>query len=300
MAYLNLHLLYPKKTEKIKANIPASLRQRLVKEEVERIGPILQAQELAQRKMQGKAQANSAGIVSSNSANGINNGSHLSTTAVGGNNAVPATEPADPEALVTISPVKIANLRARRMSCEDSAVASIQALIRGRKSRRQTMSMQISGDSECGGSIHNSPDRRDSKNDSLTSPSLTSRAPFSGQDVTSSPGKKNGKKKSSISGWRNESIRETDPPDDFDVENETNLLGLLKVKTSMIMNLFHEQLTLIEEIENERNNPQIDTEKSLTGTRSKMEIIVERSLRISSTEIDISSEFQKRIIKLMR
>lgn len=299
MAYLNLHLLFPKKTEKIKANIPVSLRQRLLKSEVERIGPILQAQALAQKKMLSKVQAASASASAVNNASASSSSSNNSNSNnnSASNGTAPTMEQTEPEALITISPVKIANLRARRLSCEDSAVASIQALIRGRKCRRQTMSMHISGDSECGGSqASKSPERLDKYEDAISSPSLTSRAPFS-KPFTSMDGTsgRNGRSELDCGVDLRE---EEDQEEGFDADNETALLGLLKVKTTMMMNYLNEQLTLIEGMEKERTCP-LDP-RGLTGNTENMEKIIETSLRISRSEIDISKEFQKRIVKLRR
>lgn len=323
MAYLNLHLLFPKKTEKIKSNISAPLRQRLIKEEVEKVGPILKAQELAQKKSQNKNQVHGStniGHIGNNSgdrktnndlsSNMIWNISTSSTTSAVGDmlsaDVVAAAvaehieSEAEREKLMIISPVKIANLRARRMSCEDSAVASIQALIRGRKSRRQTMSMQVGGDYEAvddgenrhtdkdgivlrtGAVIANTPNSLSSYSDYkylVPSPSLTSKAPFS----------KN----------YDENNDNMDSHKVFTTNDENSILGLLRVKTALMMNFLDEQLTLMEGIEKERNGKVPTDELTLSKSRHAYIKVVERVLSISSSEIDINKEFQVRMMKLL-
>ena len=312
MAYLNLHLLFPKKTDKIKSNISAPLRQRLIKEEIEKVGPILKAQELAQKKMQNKIPVQGhVNVTANNNNNGNAGGNRNSSASVTHNNLTPnaagnastssttsatgdvLTE-AEREKLIIISPVKIANLRARRMSCEDSAVASIQALIRGRKSRRQTMSMQMGGDYDVvdddGDSgalktaavIPNTPNRNSSFSeykDLSFSPSLTSRAPFSG--IADNPSK----------------IAKCHK--DFTIDDENSILGLLKVKTSLMMKFLDEQLSLIEEIEKEGKGNINKKKSAISKNKQKYITTVERILSISSSEIDINKEFQVRLVKLL-
>lgn len=281
MAYLNLYLLFPKKTEKIKANISPQLRQRLIKEEVEKVGPILKAQELAKEKVRCKNQ------------------SKIESTVIVSESAPMAevTEPEpETEMLIIISPVKIANLRARRLSCEDSAVASIQAIIRGRKCRRMTMSLALNGDSEYGGSVSSkSPDRNiatSSYRETVCSPSLVSRAPFG----AASPSKNGCAPMGTVDKTGSKS---------FKIENEDSILGLLKVKTTMMMNYLNEQLIIIENMENEKKLPfescAIDNPRnSLAENRDKFLKLVEKSLSISSQEVNVNEEFQRRMIKLLQ
>ena len=355
MAYLNLHLLFPKKTEKIKSNISTSLRQRLIKEEVDKIGPILRAQELAQKKIQ-KIQSqlsssSSEANISNNlnvkmiDKNCINNNTHVDNDITSEINLENMTiheknedtgmemeTDTDPEKLIIISPVRIANLRARRMSCEDSAVASIQALIRGRKCRRQTMSMQIPSDQEFGSrSVSPKSAQKNNKresnpeyNDSINSPSLTSKAPFSTYSNGNLNANSSGRKNNSSSTDKNRygkngnhvqngkivdtKISTTDSTKEFSVDDENAIIGLLKIKTNMMMNLFNEQLLLLEEIEKERNenilcnteNDKENTSKNILGDRIKYSKIVEKCLHISESEIDTNKEFQKRILKIFQ
>ena len=276
MAYLNLHLLFPKKTEKIKANIPPQLRLRLIKEEMEKIGPILKAQELAQASIEIKKNSPMNSPVAESAAD------------------------VEAEMLIIVSPVKIANLRARRLSCEESAVASIQAIIRGRKCRRMTMSLHLSGDDECGGSMGSkSPDRvghvSGIPRESVCSPSLVTRAPFG----AASPSKTNNNQ---YLDNREEMKIESRS---FTIDNEDSILGLLKLKTSMMMNHLNDQLTLIEEIENQRKLPfescSIEDPKNvLVENRNKFLRSVEKSLSISSNEVNVNEEFQRRMIKLLQ
>ena len=283
MAYLNLHLLFPRKTEKIKANIPPQLRQRLLKEELEKIGPILKAQELAKANIQIKQNSPLK--------------SEVETDFVLERETAKETEA---EMLIIISPVKIANLRARRLSCEESAVASIQAIIRGRKCRRMTMSLHLNGDNECDGSVNSkSPERTDKDKDntqhreSVCSPSLISRAPFGAASPL----------KLTQSDGRNEDAKSVSR--NVNIENENSILGLLKVKTSMMMDHLNEQLSLIEDIENERTIPResISIENprnTLAISRDKFLKTVEKSLSISSNEVHVNEEFQRRMIKLLQ
>ena len=283
MAYLNLHLLFPRKTEKIKANIPPQLRQRLLKEELEKIGPILKAQELAKANIQIKQNSPVK--------------SEVETDFVLERETAKETEA---EMLIIISPVKIANLRARRLSCEESAVASIQAIIRGRKCRRMTMSLHLNGDNECDGSVNSkSPERTDKDKDntqhreSVCSPSLISRAPFGAASPLKSS-QLDGRVDDAKSISRN-----------VNIENENSILGLLKVKTSMMMDHLNEQLSLIEDIENERMIPResISIENprnTLAISRDKFLKTVEKSLSISSNEVHVNEEFQRRMIKLLQ
>ena len=277
MAYLNLHLLFPKKTEKIKANIPPALRARLIKEEVEKIGPILKAQEIAKSAIQSKLDS----LVSK-----------------------AATEiEAEPETgmLIITSPVKIANLRARRLSCEESAVASIQAIIRGRKCRRMTMSLHLNEETESRGSkspislfgMDKSSGRNPECRESVCSPSLTTRAPFSAASPT----------KSKSSNEPFDVDRKNSKSSAFD--NESDILGLLKVKAAMMLTHLNAQIALIENIENERNTPfelcSVDsTHNTLAEKRDKFLKAVEKSLSISSNEVGVNEEFQRRMIKLLQ
>ena len=302
MAYLNLHLLFPKKTDKIKSSISAPLRQRLIKEEIEKVGPILKAQELAQKKLQNKIHVNNNANANGNSNSSASVAHNHLTPHAAGNISTSSTTSAtsdiltetEREKLIIISPVKIANLRARRMSCEDSAVASIQALIRGRKSRRQTMSMQMGGDYDTvdddgdngtlktSALIPNTPNRSSSFSeykDLSFSPSLTSRAPFSGNTDNSN--------------------NITNVHKDFTIDDENSILGLLKVKTSLMMNFLNEQLSLIEEIEKERKGTTNKDNSAISKNRHKYITLVERNLSISSSEIDINKEFQVRLVKLL-
>ena len=271
MAYLNLHLLFPKKTEKIKANIPPQLKQRLIKEEMEKIGPILKAQELAQASIE------------------IKKNSPMNS---------PAPESAaevEAEMLIIVSPVKIANLRARRLSCEESAVASIQAIIRGRKCRRMTMSLHLSGDDECGGSDGTSPNHVNSiPRESVCSPSLITRAPFGAASPSKSYNSQHLDNQESKMESRN-----------FTIENENSILGLLKLKTTMMMSHLNDQLILIENIENQRKLPfescsVEDPKNILVENRNKFLRSVEKSLSISSNEVNVNEEFQRRMIKLLQ
>lgn len=281
MAYLNLHLLFPRKTERIKANIPPQLRQRLLKEELEKIGPILKAQEIAKASIQIKQNSPVK--------------SEIETDFLLEKEAEKETEA---EMLIIISPVKIANLRARRLSCEESAVASIQAIIRGRKCRRMTMSLHLNGDNECDGSVNSkSPLRTDKDNtqhrESVCSPSLVSRAPFG----AASPLK--------LTHTDNRSEEGKSFSRNINIENENSILGLLKVKTSMMMDHLNEQLSLIENIENERMLPResisIDNPRNVLATsRDKFLKVVEKSLSISSDEVHVNEEFQRRMIKLLQ
>ena len=362
MAYLNLHLLFPKKTEKIKSNISTSLRQRLIKEEVDKIGPILRAQELAQKKIQKIQSQLSSSSSDANSSNISNNLNNLNVKMIDKNcinnndknidnditseinfenmtiheknedSKMEMETDTDPEKLIIISPVRIANLRARRMSCEDSAVASIQALIRGRKCRRQTMSMQIPSDQEFGSrSVSPKSAQKNNKresnpeyNDSINSPSLTSKAPFSTYSNGNLNANSSGRKNNSSSTDKNRygkngnhvqngkivdtKISATDSTKEFSVDDENAIIGLLKIKTNMMMNLFNEQLLLLEEIEKERNenilcnteNDKENTSKNILGDRIKYSKIVEKCLHISESEIDTNKEFQKRILKIFQ
>ena len=279
MAYLNLHLLYPKKTEKIKANIPPSLRARLLKEEVEKIGPILKAQEIAKASIQSK----------------LDSTVKLDSKAAAEVEAVPESG-----MLIITSPVKIANLRARRLSCEESAVASIQAIIRGRKCRRMTMSLHLNEETESRGSKSpKSPLGLDNKNfgrtpdcrESVCSPSLTTRAPFSAASPTK------------LSNCNEQFDRKVSRSSAID--NESDILGLLKVKAAMMLNHLNAQIALIENIENERKMPfevcSVDsTHNILAENRDKFLKAVEKSLSISSNEVGVNEEFQRRMIRLLQ
>ena len=174
MAYLNMHLLFPKKTDKIKATAPLALQQRLLKAEQDHISPIL-------KKVRAATTSTELLTNATSHVDSVANHAMLSTTATitspTGNkyeDRDDRTSPRDSSRASThqlhinssiddngndtssrvLSPVKIANLRARRQSYEESAIQTIQAVIRGNLCRRMSMRLVEGGSSSSGASDH--------------------------------------------------------------------------------------------------------------------------------------------------
>ena len=161
MAYLNMHLLFPKKTDKIKATAPLALQQRLLKAEQEHISPILKKVRAATVTTEMLISDTSpvdagtthpilptVGTITITSPTGnkyeekdgrtsSRDTTRSSTSQPQNHNNMDDTH-GQPISRV-VSPVKIANLRARRQSYEESAIQSIQAVIRGNLCRRMSM-----------------------------------------------------------------------------------------------------------------------------------------------------------------
>ena len=163
MAYLNMHLLFPKKTEKIKNSVSVPLQQRLLKAEQEHIPPLLKKVMVQGGANNGAAPPPTAEKAvpppappahlphpgksddrvarSSASRSPPRAPTHDDVSSIGGACSV-ASSGAQPPA-PRVSPVKIANLRARRQSYEEAAVQSIQAVIRGNLCRRNSVRKSI-------------------------------------------------------------------------------------------------------------------------------------------------------------
>jgi hypothetical protein len=172
VAYLNLFAMYPKKAERIKSTLSNALKLRMNKHEMEFVlkvsqGGVPQGMHASQmqppsphkRKASGKdaalRAAASAALGSSMSATAYASAS-ASASAAAAVNAHPRPAAFATEASmssISMSSISSADtydeaekargiklgLRAPRPSCEDDAVTSIQAVIRGKLTRRQTL-----------------------------------------------------------------------------------------------------------------------------------------------------------------
>ncbi len=140
LVYLNLFQVFPKKAEKIKSQVSPALRSRLAKAEIEHLkhdAAVLAANEVT-----------AIENVVIESVSEINDTASVVDTITSTDNTVPSDSNASEVDAgnasvldgVSITPSRKVPLRVRRQSLEDGAVTSIQAIIRGKLSRRQSIS----------------------------------------------------------------------------------------------------------------------------------------------------------------
>lgn len=161
LAYLNMFQLFPKKTERIKSLLAPQVRSRLVKAEAEHLKHVetLQAQQehessqkveealettiekpaaqaTSDKASKQPTEVNTINIISHNDTrdNGIGDGNDSISTPLDDDGNEISTFPSE-----EVTPNKINPLRARRQSYEEDAVTSIQAIIRGKLTRKQSL-----------------------------------------------------------------------------------------------------------------------------------------------------------------
>lgn len=139
LAYLNIFQIYPKKAEKIKASVSAALKSRLQKAEQEQL-----KNHIALAAIRSATASYSAVDVTAASTTAITSdicatSNENSTTDDKTTAASLALNYTDSESFCNVTPIKTVPLRARRLSCQEDAVTSIQAIIRGKLQRKQSL-----------------------------------------------------------------------------------------------------------------------------------------------------------------
>lgn len=144
LVYLNLFQVFPKKAEKIKSQVSPALRSRLAKAEIEHLkhgAMVVAANEVTPREIvtieSVPETIDTASVVDTYAST-----DSIADNTIPNDSSVGEVDASNVSVLdgVSITPSRKVPLRVRRQSLEDGAVTSIQAIIRGKLSRRQSIS----------------------------------------------------------------------------------------------------------------------------------------------------------------
>ena len=238
MAYLNLKLIYPKKSEKIKSIVHINLKKRLIKAEEEYITPILQAHQLnpvtVENAVIDYTPIKKENIDSFNKpllpVSDINDTTNTSN--------INADDDFDDLRSIysQISPLKIsANLRAKRQTYEEGAITTIQAVVRGKLCRRKSTRLTM-------GSISMSMSTTTALYSSSTPTGNTTTTPAANKLIRNLH-----QEKESDTLGISPTILNINLPNltSSDSKNKA-IMNILKVKVASSINLLNEQLRILE------------------------------------------------------